>query len=278
MSTSSEKDAVPASAERDHVVVGLIADPGATPAGVAQQLHGDLAKELAEQLGPETSWDVRVSYEVLPTGTHGHASMFDIGHERMRRYGWDMVVCITDLPMRSGRYPVVAELSRDRATSVVSLPAFGVIRLQRRVCRVIIQLVAELVARGAAEDDEQPRRPGHKLRGNWLTGHFDRVTPDTENIDIRITASRGRQRMLAGMVRSNQPWRVFFGLTGAAAGALAFSAFYLLNSNLWEVSNTLGPIRLTLAMLASLTILVTWLIIRHGLWESPRRADLPHST
>ena len=276
MSTTSVDDAVPAGAGQDQIVVGLVVDHGATPTEIGERLRDDLTAKLAEHVDEDIEWDVRISREPLPTGKYGHASMFDVGHERREERGWDLTICITDLPMRDGRRPVVAEASLDRGTAVVSLPAFGLMRLQRRAFRVVIQLVAELVGRDTSVIDEQPtdgREPRLRRR---LTGRFERVSPESEGIDIRLTASRGRQRLLAGMVRSNQPWLVALGLTGATAASLAFSPFYLLNSVLWEISNALGPVRLSLATLSSVAALVAWLIIRHGLWESPRHADLPH--
>lgn len=276
MDMPSTNAARSAGAEDHQVVIGLVVDHGATPTEVGEYLQNELAGLLTEHVDDTTSWEVRASHEPLPAGKYGHASMFDVGQERLRERGWDLTICITDLPMRSGRRPVVAEASMDRGTAVVSLPAFGVMRLQRRVSRVVVQLIAELLGRDVSADF-QPSMKSRRRPQRWLSGRFDRVDPDdSENVDVRITASRGTQRMLVGMVRANQPWLVAFGLTGATAGSLAFSAFYLLSSTLWELSNQLGPVRLSLATLSSLTVLVSWLIIRHGLWESPRRADLPH--
>ncbi|PSK91904.1 hypothetical protein CLV30_13337 [Haloactinopolyspora alba] len=275
MSTSSADERLAAGRER--VVVGLLADPEAAPAELARRLHHDLPELLAEHLGDETGWDVQVSYERLPPGKGDHVSMLDLGRERTRRYGWDLVVCVTDLPLRSGTRPIVADVSRAHRTGVASLPAFGVTRLRSRLRRVVVQIIAELLGRGADSDNhEQPHPPARRRRVNWLTGHFDRMTPEREDVDVRIVASRGRQRLLAGMIRDNRPWRVLLGLSGATAAALAFGAFYLVNSNMWELSQALGPVRLSVATLTSLTLLVTWLIVRHSLWESPRHGDLPH--
>src|SRR5690625_3111855 len=135
MSTDEPAQEGLATTGRQHLVVGLVADPDAAPVEVARRLHRGLPDALAEHFGEDTSWEVHISYEPLPSGTGEHDAMFDVGLERMRKLGWDLVVCITDIPIRSGHRPVVAEVSKARHTAVVSLPAFGAIRLSRRVRR-----------------------------------------------------------------------------------------------------------------------------------------------
>lgn len=56
-------------------------------------------------------------------------------------------------------------------------------------------------------------------------------------------------------------------------GAFAFSAFYLLNATLWELALTMAPWQLVAVVVASMTVMITWLIVYHRLWE--RAKDLP---
>jgi len=87
---------------------------------------------------------------------------------------------------------------------------------------------------------------------------------------MRILATRGRLRLLIGMVRDNRPWRLVSGLRGALVGAFAFSAFYLINTTLWQLALTMSVWQRVAAVLASITVMLTWLVVYHHLWERTR--------
>jgi len=139
------------------VVVGVLADPVAAPAQVAQQLEQDLPGLLCEQL-TDREWRVEVHLERLPPSDIRHSEMMDLATERMRQRGWDLAVCVTDLPLISGRQPVVADASNSRNVVVVSLPAFGAMALRGRVRGVVAQLIADLRGEGTQDEDTEERR------------------------------------------------------------------------------------------------------------------------
>jgi hypothetical protein len=99
------------------------------------------------------------------------------------------------------------------------------------------------------------------------------VTPEDDPVDVRYIALglRGRLRLVIGMVRANEPWRLIPGLKSALAAALATGAIALVNSNVWLLSDALSPVRLLSAMLASILLMVGWLIIAHDLWARRSR-------
>ncbi|MFR9807288.1 hypothetical protein ACL02T_34060 [Pseudonocardia sp. RS010] len=248
------------------VVIGILADPVAAPASVARQLERDLPHLLAAQLG-EPDWRIDVRLEQLPPTDVHEFQMMDFATERLRQHGWDLAVCITDLPMRSAGRPVVADASKAREVAVVSLPAFGAMALRRRVQEVVVWLVAVL------RDSTADTAAGHGRAALGQT--FRRLAPDQEEVDVRVVASRGRLRLLLGMVRDNRPWRLVAGLRGALVGAFAFSAFYLINPTLWQLATTMTPVQRLAAALGSLAVLVTWLIVYHQLWMRTRGRPAP---
>ncbi len=248
----------------DDVVVGILADPVAAPTQVARQLAQDLPQLLAEQLQEDGNWRVDVQREQLPASEVDHSVMMEIASRRMREHGWDLVVCITDLPLRYGSQPVVADVSSTRCVVVVSLPAFGAMALRRRVRGVVAQLIADLRGRGTPPEHTEAHR---RRRLPALDSPFRRITPDQPDVDVRVLASRGTVRLLIGMVRANRPWRLVFGLRGPLAGAFAFSAFYLVSTSVWQLGAAMGPLRLLAAALGSAAVMVGWLIVYHHLWE-----------
>lgn len=248
------------------VVIGVVADPVATPLQVAQQLEQELPGLLAEQL-PDRQWRVEVHRERLPPSDMQHFEIMNLATEHKRQRGWDFAVCVTDLPLAIDRQPVVADASSSRNVAVVSLPAFGAMALRRRVLGVVAQLIVDLRGETTPEEGSEEHR---RSRLDALGGAFRRATPDQDGIDLRILASRGRLRLLIGMVRDNQPWRLVSGLRGALVGAFAFSAFYLINATLWELAITMAVWQLVAVVLASITAMLTWLIVYHHLWERVR--------
>ena len=84
------------------VTVGVVADPVAAPAQIAEQFAHDLPRLLSEQLKDNCVWRVDVHREQLPPSDDRHTEMMDVAGERMRQHGWDLAACITELPLRSG--------------------------------------------------------------------------------------------------------------------------------------------------------------------------------
>ena len=79
------------------IVVGVVADPVATTLTVAKYLERELPGLLAEQLS-EGHWRVEVHRERLPPSDEKRFEMMDLAAERKREHGWDLAVCVTDLP------------------------------------------------------------------------------------------------------------------------------------------------------------------------------------
>lgn len=95
------------------------------------------------------------------------------------------------------------------------------------------------------------------------------TSTDEGEIDVRYRATRrrGRIRLLSGMVRTNRPWRLIFGMSSALAAAVATSAFGLSSSTIWQIAYELSPLREVIAAVVSVGVLVGWLIAAHQLWE-----------
>ena len=244
-------------------VVGLVCDPYGEPAGLAEPL----AEELRERLAGvgDGRWEVRLHRERLPlTEDTGNADLLKHLAGLGRRHGWELTLCIVDVPMRANGRPIVADAHLAGGAALVSLPAFGAMHLGRRV-REIAEFVARTCAQRAHLADEN--RSGEDGTAA-LTGPFERVEPDTDGIDLRVLATRGGWRLLVGMIRANRPWRLVFGLTGALAAALATGAYVLISSMVWELALNLGAVKLAVAAVFAVMLMVTWLTLDQHLWTS----------
>jgi hypothetical protein len=109
------------SADVDSVTLGLIPAPE-MPEEIAAELSTELPELLSQGVDGRVSWEVSVVCDPLTGSDPGADRVIDAGHERMGEEGWDLAVCLTDLPLRTDGRPVVAAVSAARKVAVVSLP------------------------------------------------------------------------------------------------------------------------------------------------------------
>jgi hypothetical protein len=245
--------------------LGLVADPD-MPERVTRRLARDLPELLSDE---ELSWAVEVDVDPVTAGRHNTRDILASTRERMDHHHWDLAICLTDLPVRANGRPVVAEADLDRDVAVVSLPALGGTQVYRRSKQVMLQMVDELTGREGGGEN----RYGLDSTLSRLLAPVQRQEHDGEHeADVRYTTTRrrGRLRLLSGMVRSNEPAQLVFGLRSALAAAVATSAFGLSSSTIWQIGDQLGAFRQVIAAVLSVALLVGWMILAHGLWEKRR--------
>ena len=273
------------------VALGLIPAPE-MPHRLAQELSTKLPQLLSRRVDERVSWEVSVICDPLTGSEPDAARVIDAGHERMVEEGWNLAICLTDLPIRTDGLPVVATVSTAYNVAVLSLPPLGVTLLRRRVREATLQLVSELYEgspelgrageyRDAAEGNSgQVRRPGsraHQLVERRLTeliSPIRRIAPTNEEddeVDVRFVSPkvRGHLRLLAGMVLANRPWRLFTTMKGTLAAAFATAAYALVMPIIWQMADSLSWVRLLALMVLAVVAMVVWIIVAHHLWERP---------
>ena len=216
--------------------VGLVADP-ASPTDVARRMT-DLTPSA--EASAEV-WEVEFVSEPFTLGSED----VDIALARLRAralaHQWDLVIGVTELPLRDddGRY-LVAALDTRRKAAVVSLPALGGLRVRSRARRTV---------RGLVTDMAESSPP-----------HEERVT---------LPGLSGRGRVLLGMVLANRPWLLAAGLKSALVAALATGAVATIEPTVWLLAASLSGWRLGAASIASIAIVIAWIIIDGELWDRP---------
>jgi hypothetical protein len=214
--------------------VGLVADPAA-PTEVARGMD-DL-----DSPRNEAAWDITVVSEPFTTGSEDVETAVARLQDRAHQRDWDLVVGLTELPLHDheGRHLLV-QSDPERRTAVLSLPALGGLRMQARARRAVRSLVSAMAHPGT-EDERRVALP--RVRGRW--------------------------RLLLGMVLANRPWLLVPGLKSALVAALATGAVATVNSTIWLLADTLSWWRLMVATIASVTLVVAWLVIDGELWDRP---------
>lgn len=264
--------------DRGTVRLGLIAC-GELPERLAGQLVDDLPRALAERACSDLAWEVpRVTDPLAADPRSDGTDMVDAARRRMLREGWDLAVCLTDVPLRIGRRPIVADASATHGVAVLSLPALGAVQLRRRACDAVVRLVDGLMSEslelGQASGGRRSR-VGRRL--GELAASTRTVRPGEPDVDVRFVAAvvRGNLRLLSGMLRANRPWRLAARLSRALAAALAAVAFALVTSDIWRLADASGPLRLAVLGIASVALTVVALIVAHGLWERSAQNRAP---
>ena len=256
------------------VRLGLIPAPD-IPEKIARELASELPDLLANRVDGSVSWDVPVVVDPLTGAVREAPEILDGCRERMLREGWDLAICLTDLPVYSDGRLVVADVSAKREVAGLSLPALGATRLRPRTREATLRLAHELYAR-----TKQPGSDGSPPQGSHtaeFVGPFRRLDPPDEDmretgVDVRFaaTGARGHLRLWAGMVLANHPWKMLPAFKGAIAAAFATGAYALVITTLWILSDSVGFWRLLLLMITAIVAMVVWIIISHHLWERPQ--------
>lgn len=259
-------------AENNEDSVDETIDPD-LPSSIARQVAEDLPPELTTRVSSEVSWKVESIRSPFEAMAPRYSRLLDRARQRVADTGWDLAICLTDMPLRRGRDIVVAAVSAIDRVAVISLPALGGLALRIRAREVIVPVAAMLTedmvcaAGTATTSRSQFRRGTFGIAG---AKHTQKPSPDV-GVEITRTRGAGLPRLLAGMIRANRPWQLMLGLSRALAGALASAMFGLLYSNSWQLAAALNPVRLAGVALAAIAALVLWLIAGHGLRERSRR-------
>ena len=216
--------------------VGLVADP-ASPTEIARRMS-DLDPPGGED---RDAWDIEVVSEPFTIGSEDVDTAVARLRDQARQHEWDLVVGLTELPLRDddGRYLLV-EADPQRRTAVLSLPALGGLRVHARTRHAVRTLVSGM-ADSTSQDEH--RVPLPRLSGRW--------------------------RLLLGMVLANRPWLLVPGLKSALVAALATGAIATINSTVWLLAGSLSWWRLVVATIASVALVVGWIVIDGELWDRP---------
>ncbi|MET0951868.1 MAG: hypothetical protein ABWX57_01175 [Aeromicrobium sp.] len=215
--------------------VGLVADPAAPTA---------IARDMSDLSSPDggASWDVTVVSEPFSTGSEDVGAAVGRLQDQASQRGWDLVVGLTELPLHDhkGRNLLV-QTDPEQRTAVLSLPALGGIRMHSRARRAVRALLSAMA---------EPRTEGEAHR-------------------VVLPHLRGQWRLLFGMVLANRPWKLIPGLKSALVASLATGAVATVNSTVWLLAGSLSWWRLVVATVASITLVVVWLVIDGELWDRP---------
>jgi hypothetical protein len=253
------------------VVLGVLAAPG-LPQDLATEIEERLVDALRER-HPGADWRVEVTDEGADATSV--RELKETAREQMREHGWEMAVVLTDLPLLSGRHPVTAQASAQYRVAVVSVPALGAVNLEQRVVDAVVNAVEGILGeRVGRRGGRRGRRARMAARLRELSSPLGAARVRDEGT-IRFTTAvvRGNLRLLAGMVRANNPSLVVVRLSRALAAAGGTAAYALTSASIWQLADGASWVRLAAISLATSAATVATLIVAHHLWEESDEAE-----
>jgi hypothetical protein len=258
--------------QQPELVLGLLASPG--PASeLTEGLLPDIADRLAVQL-PRARWRVEFVSDRLVEPPTVLSELISAGRRMLLDRGWQLVVCITDLPLQTARRPVIAHASATHGVAVLSMPALGPVAVRKRAVETIVRLVGHMLGdmMQAAGADERPSLLANRV-GRRMRELGRRMDQGEQGVRFAARVVTGNIWLLLGMLRANRPWRLALRLTRALVAAFAAGVFALVTSDIWRLADYLGPLRLTIIALGSVGVTSVTIVIATGLWErSPHPA------
>lgn len=250
-------------AQRPRLDVGVVVSPGVK--SLAHDTIGDeITAELAQRYS-QIDWNLIVIDDRLEEPPVTPVDLMETARDRMLDEGWDLVLVLTDLPLKDGRRVVQTQLSPVHGVGLVVVPALGVVQLRSKVRSACLRLVEEILDFDDDDSvDDIVRRA--RQRSEDIPDHGD------ENpVQFAARVLGGNVGVLLGLVRANRPLTLALRLTQLIAVTAAAGALMLITPDIWVLASNYGPARLALLTVIAIAAVTASLIIGARLWEKPRR-------
>src|SRR5690242_15109494 len=253
------------------LVIGLLASPGP-----ASELTGSLAGEVIDRLAgqlPGVRWRVKFVSDRLVEPPTDLSALIAAGRRMLLERGWHLVVCVTDLPLQTARRPVIAHVSATHGVAVLSMPALGPVSVRKRTAETIVRLVGHMLGDLAQVEGAAERLPLAEAVTRRMRELGARTERGEHGVGFVARVVTGNIWLLLGMLRANRPWRLALRLMRVLAVAFAAGVFALVTSDIWRLAHYLGPLRLVVIGLGSVSAITVTIMVSTGLWErSPHPA------
>jgi hypothetical protein len=256
------------------VQLGLVVSP-AVDADQAAELRDELRDDLSGRY-PDVDWELALVRDRLVAPPVHLTELVEALRERLLEEQWDLAICVTELPLRLRRRPLLTHASPTHGVGLVSLPAVGVVQRRRRLRDAVADTVGALIGDPTSKRGERrtlARRLRAQRRLRELAAEVD-DDPGRQSVAFVARVIGGNVRLLLGMIAANHPWRLVGHLSRALLGALAAAVFALVTSDVWRIAAELDVLRLAVLGIGSMTAAIVTLVVAHRLWE---RAPEPHA-
>lgn len=199
--------------------------------------------------------EVQLRIETVPMSQGGDIMLAQYAGRILKERGWSRMLYVTDLPLTAWKRPVLSQRATDHNAVLISLPALGALRAKKRLKQELRSFIEHgVTTQGQLHEGADPHEEGQST--------------DFSKVHTRVLSSRGRTlRLIAGMVRCNQPWDLFPVLSSSLAAIAATGGFGIFYGSIWKMADALPLLRLLLISILSVVAFTMWLIIHNRLWQ-----------
>ena len=247
------------------LLIGLVVSPSLS-AVLGPEVTTSVRKILVQRY-PGVRWQLKMAEDRLVDPPTETLDLLEAARNRVLEENWDLAVVLTEIPLKTGRRPVLTQLSPVHGVGLVSVPALGAVHVRQKVQETTVHVVGQLL--GYDAEDLNAQRDLAR-RAHQLSTDLDE-RPDDNVVQFTARVLSSNVRLLLGMIRANQPWAFVARLSRALVVAAATGMLTLVASDLWVLAMAYGPVRLVLLAVMAIGAVSATLILGADLWERPRR-------
>lgn len=247
------------------LLIGLVVSPSLS-AVLGPEVTTSVRKILVQRY-PGVRWQLKMAEDRLVDPPTETLDLLEAARNRVLEKNWDLAVVLTEIPLKTGRRPVLTQLSPVHGVGLVSVPTLGPVHVRQKVQETTVHVVGQLL--GYDAEDLNAQRDLAR-RAHQLSTDLDE-RPDDNVVQFTARVLSGNVRLLLGMIRANQPWAFVARLSRAMVVAAATGMLTLVASDLWVLAMAYGPVRLVLLAVMAIGAVSATLILGADLWERPRR-------
>jgi len=269
----------------ESLTVGIISAPN-LPAYIADDLKHEVSDFLSDSIDGNVSWTIESLVDPLIGVAENTNQIIGKVVKIKEEYDWKYAICLTDLPLFSGKHLVIADANIENSVARISIPVFGFMPMRKRINKAFIQMMGELYYRYSPKDsfatDVVQMKPFlkkdkyHPIKNSKqtslsLTKRID-TSAEQEKSDVRyIIKSRtiGRLRVLLGMTFANRPWSALFSFNKLITLSFATGSYISIFPTPWRLSIAFSTERFIALMILAILGTIIWVIFSHDLWEKP---------
>lgn len=249
--------------DRPQLDVGVVVAPG-LPNFQPDVVAADISSELAQKYD-QVLWNVVAVEDRLEEPGVSSLDLMETARDRMLDEDWDLVLVLTDLPLKNGRSVIQTQLSPVHSVGLVVIPALGAVQVRAKVRKACLRLVEEILD---FDDDDSGEDIVRRARQR---SDDVELRSDENSMQFAARVLGGNIGVLLGLVRANRPLTFALRLSQLIAVTAAAGAIMLITPDIWVMASNYGPWRLSALTVIAIVSVTISLIVGAKLWEKPRR-------
>ena len=145
------------------LLIGLVVSPSLS-AVLGPEVTTSVRKILVQQY-PGVRWQLKMAEDRLVDPPTETLDLLEAARNRVLEENWDLAVVLTEIPLKTGRRPVLAQLSPVHGVGLVSVPTLGPVHVRQKVQETTVHVVGQLLGYDAEDLNAQRdlARRAHQL-------------------------------------------------------------------------------------------------------------------